>query len=117
MSCARAINLGSVLVLTAVLAGCAEFNAYQLDPIYTDRRDTIAVSAGDALAANKMTHMVDPWPRASANRNIAFNGEKMQSAVERYRTNKVIPPVGATTSSAPYQLVQPAAAAPTSGKP
>ena len=117
MSCARAINLGSVLVLTAGLAGCAEFNAYQPDSIYTDRRDSVALSAGDALAANKMTHMVDPWPRASANRNIAFNGEKMQSAVERYRTNKVTPPVGATTSSAPYQQAQPVMVAPTSGKP
>ena len=117
MSCARAINLAPVLVLTAVLAGCAEFNTYQPDPIYTDRRDTIAVSAGDALAANKMTHMVDPWPRASANRNIAFNGEKMQSAVERYRTNKVIAPVGATTSSAPYQQAAPVMVAPPSGKP
>ena len=47
--------------------------------------------------------MVDPWPRASANRNIAFSGEKMQTAVERYRTNRVIPPVNATTSSAAYQ--------------
>jgi len=117
MSCARAINLGSVLVLTAVLAGCAEFNAYQLDPIYTDRRDSVALSAGDALAANKMTHMVDPWPRASANRNIAFNGEKMQSAVERYRTNKVTAPVNATTSSASYQQAPPVVVAPPSGKP
>ena len=47
--------------------------------------------------------MVDPWPPHSANRNIAFNGEKMQTAVERYRTGQVIPPVNATTSSAAYQ--------------
>ena len=25
-------------------------------------------------------------------KNIAFNGQKMQAAVERYRTDKVIPP-------------------------
>ena len=109
MSSAFATSLGSALILAAVLAGCSD--------VYTDRRDTIALSAGDALAANKMTHMVDPWPRHSANRNIAFNGEKMQSAVERYRTNKVIPPVGLTTSSAAYQQAAPAAAAPPSGKP
>ena len=94
MSSAFATSLGSARVLAAVLGGCSD--------IYTDRRDMIALSAGDAVAVNKMTHMVDPWPRHSANRNIAFNGEKMQTAVERYRTNKVTNPVGATTSSAAY---------------
>ena len=39
--------------------------------------------------------MVDPWPRDSGNRNIAFNGQKMQTAVERYRTDRVIPPTSA----------------------
>ena len=42
--------------------------------------------------------MVDPWPPHSGNTNIAFNGQKMQSAVERYRTDKVTPPVDPTTS-------------------
>lgn len=83
----RRLALAAVLV---ALAGCSE---------YLDRRDTIALSGGNAVATNQVTQMVDPWPRDSANRNIAFNGEKMQSAVERYRTNKVIPPVGTGTSS------------------
>jgi len=82
----RKLALAAVLV---ALTGCSE---------YLDRRDTVALSGGNAVATNKVTQMVDPWPRASANRNIAFNGEKMQSAVERYRTNKVIPPVGTGTS-------------------
>jgi hypothetical protein len=86
----RALALAAVLV---ALSGCSE---------YFDRRDTIALSAGDAVAADKVTQMVDPWPRASANKNISFNGEKMQSAVERYRTNKVYPPSGTVTSAA-YQ--------------
>jgi hypothetical protein len=87
-------NLVSSLALAAVLAmlgGCSE---------YLDRRDTIALSGGNAVATNKVTHMVDPWPRDSANRDIAFNGAKMESAIERYRTNKVIPPRGTGTSSA-----------------
>jgi hypothetical protein len=50
------------------------------------------------VATDKVTQMVDPWPRESANRNIAFNGNKMESAFERYRTNKVIPPRGTGTS-------------------
>jgi hypothetical protein len=81
------------LVLAAVfatLAGCSE---------YLDRRDTIALSGGNAVATDEVTHMVDPWPRNSANRDIAFNGDKMESAFESYRTNKVIPPVGTGTST------------------
>ena len=83
----RTLALAAVL---AVLGGCSE---------YLDRRDSIARSGGNAVATNVVTQMVDPWPRASANRNIAFNGERMESAVERYRTNRVIPPRGIGTSS------------------
>jgi hypothetical protein len=86
----RALTLAAVLV---AISGCAE---------YFDRRDTISLNAGDAIAADKVTQMVDPWPRASADKNIAFNGAKMQSAVERYRTNQVYPPSGSGTSTA-YQ--------------
>jgi hypothetical protein len=84
--------------------------------MYLDRRESISLSAGDALHSNQVTHMVDPWPPHSANRNIAFNGQKMQSAVERYRTNRVIPPVGAMTSSAGYEGQAPVLV-PATGKP
>jgi hypothetical protein len=89
----RTLALGA---LFATLGGCSE---------YLDRRDTIALSGGNAVATDVVTHMVDPWPRESANRNIAFNGPKMQMAVERYRTNRVVTPHGIGTSSA-YQDAQ-----------
>ena len=44
--------------------------------------------------------MIDPWPAHSGNTNIAANGQRMQSAVERYRTNKVILPVDPMTGTA-----------------
>ena len=50
------------------------------------------MGGGDAVAANEVSEMVDPWPRNSGNKNIAFNGQKMQTAVERYRTGKVTAP-------------------------
>jgi hypothetical protein len=87
--------------LFAVLAGCSQYDQY------ADRRDTIAPSGGNAVATNQMTQMVDPWPRHSADRNIAFSGTRMESAVTRYRTNTVYPPSG-TGTSATYQA-QPAA--------
>src|SRR4249919_3836797 len=88
--------------LFAVLGGCSE---------YLDRRDTIAKSGGNAVATNIVTQMVDPWPLASANRNIAFNGARIESAFERYRNNKVIAPRGMNTSST-YQDAAPAASSP-----
>ena len=78
--------------------------------MYLDRRDTVSFGAGDAVAANKVTHMVDPWPVRAGDRNIAFDGERMAAAAERYRTGKVTPPGGTGTSSVKYEpvLLQPA---------
>lgn len=86
-----------------LLAGCSD--------IYYARRDTIAPSGGDAVAANMVEQMYDPWPPHSGDTNIAFNGQKMQSAVERYRTNKVTMPVNPTTSDVQNQQLSAAAAA------
>jgi hypothetical protein len=83
------------IILCTILGGCSD--------LYYDRRESIALSAGDAVATDQVTEMVDPWPPKSANKNLAFNGDKMQTAVERYRANRVIPPVSAMTSSSGYQ--------------
>jgi hypothetical protein len=97
------IKLGTcALIAATALAGCSD--------LYFDRRESIQLSAADDLYSNQVTHMVDPWPAQSANRNIAYDGQKMQTAAERYRANKVIPPVNPTTSSAGYQQSAPAAA-------
>jgi hypothetical protein len=69
------------------LGGCTQADQY------LDRREAVSLSAGDAVAANQATQIVDPWPAYSGDKNLAFNGQKMQSAVERYRTGKVAPPV------------------------
>lgn len=86
-------------MLAAALAGCSD--------IYYARRDTLALSAGDSVAANAVEQMYDPWPRNSGNTNIAFNGQKMQTAIERYRNGKVTPPVDPTT----LDILQPGSAA------
>jgi len=87
----KALRTFALAGLIISVGGCSE---------YLDRRDPIAASGGNAVATNIVTHMVDPWPRASANRDIAFNGPKMEIAAERYRTNKVIVPRGIGTSTA-----------------
>ena len=90
--------LAAALVLGGLLAGCST-------DIYRDRRETVALGADDAVSANKVTHMIDPWPAQAGNRNIAFDGERMQAAAERYRTNKVTPLSTAGTSSVQYAPV------------
>ncbi|MEW6453385.1 MAG: hypothetical protein AB1490_22235 [Pseudomonadota bacterium] len=82
------------VLLGAVLAGCSDY--------YYDRRDTISVVSGEAMAANRVTHMIDPWPAASGRREIAYSGERMQAAHERYRTGCITKPVNAMTSSSGY---------------
>ena len=101
----RAVGAAMALILLAgaMLAGCSD--------IYYDRRETIALGADDNVATNRVAQMIDPWPRYVGKRDIAFNGEKMQAAVERYRTGRTLPPVNVTTSSAAYQQAEQAAAA------
>jgi hypothetical protein len=83
----RSFALGFLL---AALGGCSE---------YLDRRDTISPLGGNAVATNMVTQMVDPWPLESAHRNIAFNGARIETAFERYRTNRVVAPHSIGTSS------------------
>ena len=98
------MRVGAGVLLAAMLAGCSD--------LYYDRRETVSFAANDAVATALATQTIDPWPPASADRNIAANGVVVQSAIERYRTCQVIQPKGTTTSgTAGYagaaQAVQP----------
>ena len=79
----RLTSLTLVTALAAGLAGCIHVE----DPAmkYVQRTDKIALGAGNAKDANVAIHMIDPWPRASADRRIPANGERMAGAYERYR--------------------------------
>lgn len=86
-----------VVTLGAIVGGCSD--------IYYDRRETVALGADDHIAVNRVAQMVDPWPRYVGDKNIAFNGERMQAAAERYRRHEVIRPVPLTTNT--YSQAQP----------
>jgi hypothetical protein len=81
----------ALLALGVLLGGCSD--------IYYDRRETIALGAEDHIASNRVAQMVDPWARYVGNKNLAFDGQRMQVAVECYRENNVMPPASRTTSS------------------
>ena len=103
MSSKSGTNKVAALVMLAVaVAGCSE--------MYYDRRDSVSLGAGDAIAINRTSQTPDPWPRHSMRTQLAFDGERMQTAVQRHRMNKSIPPVNVTTSSAAYQQIQQQAA-------
>ena len=85
----KLMPLALIFVLTA-MSGCSE---------YLSRRDAISPVAGDAVATDAMTEMVDPWPRASAQRNIGFDGQRMENAVQRYHTNRTYLPSNTGTSN------------------
>ena len=87
-----AVRAAAALVtLGALVAGCSD--------IYYARRETVALGAEDAVASNMVEEMVDPWPRYSNNNNLAFNGERMQRAVECYRKDKVTQPADLNPST------------------
>jgi hypothetical protein len=93
---ARCKALSAVLALGAFVAGCSD--------IYYDRRETVTLGAGDHIASNMAVQMVDPWPRYVGDKNIAFNGERLQAGVQRYRRHEVIQPRSATTTSSTEPL-------------
>ena len=89
---ATAVGLG------AVLAGCSD--------LYYDRRETILFGADNAVASNNAVQTIDPWSPGSANRRAPANGERVAAAIKRYRTGRVLTPIGNGTSSTYLQQQQ-----------
>jgi hypothetical protein len=63
-----------------------------LAPDWFERRDSITLQAGDALAANKAMQMRDPWPPYVHDRHILFHGEMIAGAIERYKADEIKEP-------------------------
>jgi hypothetical protein len=85
-------SFSAICALAIGLGGCM----HAADPLaqYVQRSDKNVLSAGDAQSANAAIHIIDPWPKVSANRHIPANGQRMAGAHERYRdVNKQAPPV------------------------
>jgi hypothetical protein len=82
----------ALLVLLGA-GGCATYvvPTYQVyDPVdgvqqYTQRADTVTLSAGNAQDVNTRVQEIDPWPRYVGNKRIDADGQRMAGAVERYR--------------------------------
>ena len=101
-------NSAALLVLLGV-GGCATYvvpTAQIYDPVdgvqqYTQRADTITLSAGNAQDVNTRVQEVDPWSRNVGDKRIAVNGQRSVASVERYRNRGPRPlPLQRTSTAA-----------------
>jgi len=101
----KPVARATLLALAALALGGCDLHTsyYDLSRPYVTRQDALAPGSGDAVATNKILQMQDPWPIASADRNLPQHGHVAAASIERYRTGKVIAPVGIGTSSSNYQ--------------
>jgi hypothetical protein len=91
----RALRRGAAAALALSACACTE---------YVERRETIAAHAGNAVAANRAIHTIDPWPAASARTDIETSGRRIVEAIERYETR-----AAAKEAAAPQVVAVPVA--------
>ena len=74
--------------------------AWDQDPFgqYIQRKDTVALGAGNAKAVNAATHVIDPWPRYVGNRHIPVSGDRLSRAVTRYNQGSYRQPAPTITN-------------------
>lgn len=53
---------------------------------YIARRDGVTFQAGDAVAANKVVHVIDPWPAPASSAVLPTRGTQAVGAIERLET-------------------------------
>ena len=88
------------LTLAAACSGCWAGPYESPGAEYLHRSDTITLSAGNAKDVNAATHIIDPWPRHVTNRRIPSNGERIEHAMERYKSGAT----GGATQTGPQVI-------------
>ena len=68
------------------LSACTQYSNQ-----YAERKDSITLGAGDAVASNAAVQIPTPWPRYSNDTTIAMDGERIARAVARYREGEKQP--------------------------
>ncbi|MHA1165975.1 MAG: hypothetical protein ACTSP0_10415 [Alphaproteobacteria bacterium] len=95
LSAALRFSMAAAIAVSMVtLGGCREgqYNRYR------HARDTISLSAGDAVAHNKAVQTIDPWPVYARKRRQTTDGKRVLLSMERYQKNESIEPQGMSTS-------------------
>lgn len=101
----RRAALAGVAGLAMACGGCNDYLA---------RRDTASAGSGDAVQANMVVHVIDPWSRPSRRIDHSMDGERLAHAMERYRNPTTATfggaPAGAPLGAPSAPLATPAAA-------
>jgi hypothetical protein len=72
--------------LAAALAGVLASSGCH--DAYIARRDGVTFQAGDAVAANKAMHIIDPWPASASSARLPASGTRAVAAIERLETRQ-----------------------------
>jgi hypothetical protein len=88
-------SLERLACLAAALAGVAALSGCHDATIA--RRDGVTFQAGDAVAANKAIHIIDPWPASARSARLPASGSQAVSAIERLEARNA---AGASTGGA-----------------
>lgn len=93
----RTIALLLIAGAGALTAGCED---------YLERRDTITLGVGDAVAVNKATQTISRWPAAAREDRWLSDGERARIAQTRYRTRTVPSPKTLENSSSESDILK-----------
>jgi hypothetical protein len=85
--------LGATL-LVSLVSGCTNDQLYE----YQAHTDKVTQGAGNASAANRAVHTIDPWPAYSQKTQVDMEGNRALLAARRYETNTSIRPKGLTAA-------------------
>lgn len=80
---ARAGVMLAGLAVAVLAGGCDD---------YLERRDTVTLGVGDAVAINKATMTINRWPAAARRDHWLSDGERGRIAASRYRRRAVPSP-------------------------
>ena len=69
----------AVLLSLAAATGCRD---------YLDRKDTVNLGGGNAVAENKVAQTIDPWPPGAFKKHQGTNAQRAATAMDRYVKNE-----------------------------
>ncbi len=81
----RIASLAACLALSVALAGCLQSSGAGSPNRYTwGGSDKIEMTSGDAQAANKGIHAIDPWPPSAFDRHRSWDGQRAENTYREY---------------------------------
>jgi hypothetical protein len=93
LSWPRSLKVTAAVLLLSTSVGLGACTSDQ-NHEYFAHTDRVTSGAGDASAANKVAHTINPWPAHSRNTRIEMDGKRAGLAAKRYESNTSIKPKG-----------------------